>query len=82
MAGGMGQTIGGTRPCPRTSNHPGASAEWPGSRRAEGRTGLVGEEWLLTELNERIRDVIVGPDGALYLATDNDNGRVIRVAPK
>lgn len=43
---------------------------------------VVGEEWLLTDINERIRDVIVGPDGALYLATDNDAGRVIRVAPK
>jgi len=22
-----------------------------------------------------------GPDGALYLLTDNDNGRILRVAP-
>jgi glucose/arabinose dehydrogenase len=43
---------------------------------------VVGEEWLLTDLGERIRDVVVGPDGALYVATDNDNGRVIRVSPK
>ena len=43
---------------------------------------VVGEERLLADLGERIRDVIVGPDGALYLATDNDNGRVLRVAPK
>jgi glucose/arabinose dehydrogenase len=42
---------------------------------------VVGEERLLTDLGERIRDVVVGPDGALYVATDNDNGRVIRVAP-
>ncbi|WP_411287498.1 PQQ-dependent sugar dehydrogenase [Phenylobacterium sp.] len=43
---------------------------------------VVGEERLLTEVGERLRDVIVGPDGALYLATDNDKGRVLRVAPK
>ena len=43
---------------------------------------VVGEERLFTELGERIRDVIVGPDGALYLATDNTQGRVLKVAPK
>jgi aldose sugar dehydrogenase len=52
-----------------------------------GRAGLngdrvVGEEWLLTDVGERFRDVVVGPDGALYVATDNDKGRVLRVAPK
>jgi len=31
---------------------------------------------------QRLRDVIVGPDGALYVATDNDKGRILRVAPK
>ena len=39
------------------------------------------EERLLTNINERIRDVRQGPDGALYLLTDNANGRVLRVAP-
>ncbi|WP_337186450.1 PQQ-dependent sugar dehydrogenase [Phenylobacterium sp.] len=43
---------------------------------------VVGEERLLTEVGERLRDVVVGPDGALYVATDNDKGRVLRVAPK
>lgn len=43
---------------------------------------VVGEEWLLQDLGERIRDVIVGPDGALYVLTDNSNGRVLRLAPK
>lgn len=43
---------------------------------------VVGEERLLTEVGERLRDVIVGPDGALYVATDNDKGRILRVAPK
>ncbi|MGA0607722.1 PQQ-dependent sugar dehydrogenase [Phenylobacterium sp. VNQ135] len=43
---------------------------------------VVGEERLLAEVGERLRDVIVGPDGALYVATDSDNGRVLKVTPK
>ncbi|KRB52191.1 PQQ-dependent sugar dehydrogenase [Phenylobacterium sp. Root700] len=43
---------------------------------------VVGEERLLTDQNERIRDVIVGPDGALYVATDNEKGRVLKITPK
>lgn len=43
---------------------------------------VVGEERLLAEQGERIRDVVVGPEGALYLATDNAKGRVLRIAPK
>lgn len=43
---------------------------------------VVGEERLLTDLNERFRDVIVGPDGALYVATDAADARILRVAPK
>jgi glucose/arabinose dehydrogenase len=39
------------------------------------------EERLLQNLRERIRDVRQGPDGALYLATDNSNGRILRVSP-
>jgi glucose/arabinose dehydrogenase len=42
---------------------------------------VVKEERLLTGLNERIRDVRQGPDGALWLLTDNGNGRVLRVTP-
>jgi glucose/arabinose dehydrogenase len=29
----------------------------------------------------RIRDVAEGPDGALYLVTDEDDGAVLRIAP-
>ena len=32
-------------------------------------------------LNERIRDVRQGPDGALWLATDSASGRILRLAP-
>lgn len=42
---------------------------------------LAGEEILFEELGERIRDVRVGPDGALYLLTDNADGRLLRVLP-
>ncbi len=42
---------------------------------------VVSEERLLENLRERIRDVRQGPDGALYLATDNANGRILRVSP-
>jgi glucose/arabinose dehydrogenase len=42
---------------------------------------VVKEERLLQGLHERIRDVRQGPDGALYLLTDNNAGRVLRVAP-
>lgn len=45
---------------------------------------VTGEERLLQNLNERIRDVRQGPDGALWLLTDNQAGRILRVtqAPK
>jgi glucose/arabinose dehydrogenase len=42
---------------------------------------VVKEERLLQGLNERIRDVRQGPDGALYLLTDNNVGRILRVTP-
>ena len=42
---------------------------------------VVKEERLLTGLNERIRDVRQGPDGALYLLTDNNAGRILRLSP-
>lgn len=41
---------------------------------------VVGEERLLTELEARIREVVQGPDGALYLLTD-DKGTLLRVGP-
>ena len=39
------------------------------------------EERLFHALGERIRDVRQGPDGALWLATDNGSGRILRVTP-
>lgn len=39
------------------------------------------EERMLSDLNERIRDVRTGPDGYLYLLTDSDAGRILRIEP-
>ncbi|AMM24181.1 PQQ-dependent sugar dehydrogenase [Variovorax sp. PAMC 28711] len=52
-------------------------------RRVPMKEGVPGsQEILFTELNERMRDVRSGPDGALYLLTDAPNGRVLRVRPR
>lgn len=42
---------------------------------------VVRESKLLTDLGERIRDVRQGPDGLLYVLTDNSNGKLIRLLP-
>jgi glucose/arabinose dehydrogenase len=42
---------------------------------------VTAEERLLTELDSRIRDVQQGPDGALYVMTDRDGGRIVRLVP-
>ena len=39
------------------------------------------EERYLAELGDRIRDVQQGPDGLLYVVTDENDGRVLRVVP-
>ena len=43
---------------------------------------VVGEEHLLTDRGQRIRDVRQGPDGALYVVTDESNGEIWKIAPK
>lgn len=43
---------------------------------------VTGEEALLTDLDERIREVRMGPDGYLYLLTDAKDGKLLRVEPK
>jgi len=40
---------------------------------------VLREERLLTTLDERIRDVRQGPDGWLYVLTDSNDGRIIRL---
>jgi glucose/arabinose dehydrogenase len=36
-------------------------------------------ETLLADLHQRIRDVKQGPDGLLYVATDEANGAILRI---
>ncbi|MBA3522123.1 MAG: PQQ-dependent sugar dehydrogenase [Gemmatimonadales bacterium] len=43
---------------------------------------VTGEEHLLTDRRQRIRDVRQGPDGALYVVTDQSNGALWRIAPR
>jgi glucose/arabinose dehydrogenase len=43
--------------------------------------GEIRSESLLTELRQRIRDVRQGPDGLLYLLTDEADGALLRVEP-
>jgi len=42
---------------------------------------VVREERMLQGLEERIRDVRQGPDGFVYLLTDSEDGRVLRLEP-
>lgn len=42
---------------------------------------VTGEERLLTDIGARIRDVVQGPDGLLYLLSDDADGKVLRVRP-
>ena len=47
----------------------------------------IRREWLLTELKQRIRDVRIGPDGHIYLLTEQrarrgtDVGALLRIEP-
>ena len=42
---------------------------------------VIGEEHLLAERRQRVRDVREGPDGALYLVTDESRGELWKLAP-
>lgn len=67
--------------------------EWKGNLFVAGLAGqhvsrlvlrgenVVGEERLLLDQHQRMRDVKEGPDGALWAVTDNEDGRLIRIAP-
>jgi glucose/arabinose dehydrogenase len=43
---------------------------------------VIAEERMLTDLNARIRGVSEGPDGALYVMTDGNEARILRLVPK
>lgn len=42
---------------------------------------VVGEEHLLVDRGQRVRDVRQGPDGALYVVTDDESGELWKIAP-
>ena len=43
---------------------------------------VVHEERLLKGLGYRIRDVAQAPDGTIYVITDENDGKVLRLAPE
>jgi glucose/arabinose dehydrogenase len=47
----------------------------------QGRPQMSGNLTLLHELKQRIRDVRQGPDGLIYLTTDEANGAVLKLEP-
>jgi glucose/arabinose dehydrogenase len=44
-------------------------------------THVIERERLFEKMGERIRDVVQGPDGYLYIITDSPEGRVLRIQP-
>ena len=42
---------------------------------------IVHEERLIRQIGDRIRDIAVGPDGAVYAITDSANGKILRITP-
>jgi glucose/arabinose dehydrogenase len=43
---------------------------------------VAGEEHLLFDRGQRVRDVRQGPDGALYVVTDEPSGELWRISPQ
>jgi glucose/arabinose dehydrogenase len=43
---------------------------------------VTGEEHLLVDRSQRVRDVRQGPDGLLYIVTDRKNGELWRISPR
>jgi glucose/arabinose dehydrogenase len=46
---------------------------------SQGR--VIAEEKMLRDRCKRIRDVRQGPDGNIYVLTDDANGEVLRISP-
>jgi glucose/arabinose dehydrogenase len=62
------------------------TGEIPGTGRLErvvfnNKMEELRRESLLTELKQRIRDVRQGPDGLLYLLTEEEDGALLRIEP-
>lgn len=43
---------------------------------------VIAHEVLADDIGERVRDVRQGPEGAVYVLTDDSNGRLVRIEPK
>ena len=43
---------------------------------------VVGEEHLLTDRGQRVRDVRQDPDGVLYVVTDERDGELWKITPR
>lgn len=41
----------------------------------------TGQERMLTDLKQRFRDIRIGPDGAIYILTDEAKGALLRIDP-
>ena len=42
---------------------------------------LIRQQSLLRELGQRIREIKQGPDGLIYLLTDEDDGALLGIEP-
>lgn len=43
---------------------------------------VIGEEHLLVDRGQRVRDVRQGPEGALYVVTDDESGELWKITPR
>src|SRR5215217_269192 len=78
---GMAFYTGDKFPAWRGSILVGALAGKLVSRLETNGNRVTGEERMLQNLGERIRDVRQGPDGFVYLLTDSQKGRILRMMP-
>jgi glucose/arabinose dehydrogenase len=78
---GMAFYTGDKFPAWRGSILVGALAGRLVSRLETNGNKVTGEERMLQNLGERIRDVRQGPDGFVYLLTDASQGRILRLKP-
>ena len=75
---GDGRATSSSAPCaPARSRAPGTCSASSSTRRPR----RLRRESMLTELRQRIREVRQGPDGLLYLLTDEDDGALLRIEP-